>query len=199
MTTLITPAAGAVLLLVALFVEFDPMAVHQDENPPNVAHATDIVNAPTGVRMVIPQMSWVWRPEPALSANVEGQAKAVPAEASLGGMDIADPVVTAAGGPLSASEEQFTEAQMRALAAQAGFSEEGMPALLTVTWCESRWSPGAVGRSAGEAGLAQIHPVNWGRFDQFPSPDPWNPLQNLIVAYQMSQGGTNYWAWTCKP
>ena len=92
----------------------------------------------------------------------------------------------------------LTADQMRDLAPLAGFTEELIPALLAVTWCESKFSPGAVG-GAGEAGLGQIHPVNWRRFDQFADPNPWDPLQNLIVTYQMSQGGTNWWAWTCRP
>ncbi len=58
--------------------------------------------------------------------------------------------------------------------------------------CESKWNPNAVG-GHGEAGLFQIHPVN---FRLFNGQNPWDVRANTYVALAMrkSQG----WSpWTC--
>lgn len=71
------------------------------------------------------------------------------------------------------------------------------PAALRVAECESHLYPRAVG-AAGERGLFQIHPVHrswlgsrWARL--------FEPLVNASVAYGMSDGGTDWSAWSCQP
>jgi len=188
MTTLLPFLAVIPLFLGVVLFERDPASDHTEERPPNFSAQAAVLQ--------IPEPSFrTFNPEPAPSALAED----LPPTPTTAPAPDAPPAPSqrATGAVSAASAEQFTEPQMRELAAQAGFTEELMTPLLAVTWCESKFSPGAIGK-AGEAGLAQVHPMNWGRFDQFPEPDPWNPLQNLIVAYQMSQEGTNYWAWTCR-
>lgn len=70
-------------------------------------------------------------------------------------------------------------------------------AALRVAECESHLYPRAIG-AAGERGLFQIHPVHrswlgsrWARL--------FEPRVNARVAYGMSDGGTNWSAWSCKP
>jgi hypothetical protein len=87
--------------------------------------------------------------------------------------------------------EQLTEAQMRSLLDDVGCVGGCQEAALRVAWCESRFSPGATG-AAGERGLWQIHPVN-GRLSTY------DPVGNARSMMAMSEGGTNWWAWTCKP
>lgn len=70
-------------------------------------------------------------------------------------------------------------------------------AALRVAECESHLYPRAVG-AAGERGLFQIHPVHrsWlgARWDRL-----FEPMVNARVAYGMSDGGTNWSAWSCQP
>lgn len=62
-------------------------------------------------------------------------------------------------------------------------------AACAVSWCESRWDPGALGR-LGEQSYFQVHPL-WG--------DYRNPEANVEFAYELSAAGTNWRAWSCKP
>lgn len=50
MTTLITPILGVLMILTAVFVEADPMAIHTDSNPPNRADIANVSN----VRLIYP-------------------------------------------------------------------------------------------------------------------------------------------------
>ena len=66
---------------------------------------------------------------------------------------------------------------------------------LAVAWCESRFDPSITG-AAGERGLFQIHPVHWGWLDE---DRLFDPLYNAQMAYELSQGGTDWSSWTCQP
>ena len=96
------------------------------------------------------------------------------------------PVVAAQYAPVGGS---LSEGEMRALLAAAGFPEWTWPRALAIAWCESRWNPNATG-SQGERGLFQVHP--WYHGDA-----TYDPLGNVVAAYRISEGGTNWWAWTC--
>jgi hypothetical protein len=58
--------------------------------------------------------------------------------------------------------------------------------------CESDWNPSATG-SAGEAGLFQIHPVNWSMFD---GANPWDVAANTRVALEMRKA-RGWSPWSC--
>ena len=70
-------------------------------------------------------------------------------------------------------------------------------AALAVAWCESRFDPSRVGE-AGERGLFQIHETHWFWMDEDLL---FGPLYNAQMAFELSQGGTNWssWAWQCQP
>lgn len=58
--------------------------------------------------------------------------------------------------------------------------------------CESRWQPSATGKY-GEAGLFQIHPVNWALFH---GRDPWDVTANTEVALTMRKA-SGWGPWSC--
>ena len=57
--------------------------------------------------------------------------------------------------------------------------------------CESDGDPNKTG-AEGEMGLLQIHP-------RWHHDATYDPLGNLLAAYRISAGGTNWSAWTCYP
>jgi hypothetical protein len=69
-------------------------------------------------------------------------------------------------------------------------------AALSVVACETggTFDPAIVNPSSGAAGLFQLMPFWWqGEFNPF---DPW---LNAQFAYGLSDGGTNWGPWVCKP
>lgn len=90
---------------------------------------------------------------------------------------------------------QLTEAEMRVLLAEAGAPAEWIAPMLTIAWCESKYSPGAVGDSGNSLGLFQL----WSGWAQ-PGEDLFDPLTNARVAVRVreirgrfgSKGG-----WSC--
>jgi hypothetical protein len=59
---------------------------------------------------------------------------------------------------------------------------------LRIMSCESGGNPNATG-GAGERGLFQIHPVH--------HDSTYDPYGNVLAAYRISAGGSNWSAWTC--
>ena len=82
----------------------------------------------------------------------------------------------------------------------AGFPPETQDAALAVAWCESRFNEGAVG-AAGELGQFQIHPVHFPYLRETfgPAVDIASPEVNAWYAYRLSDGGTNWSHWSCRP
>lgn len=64
-------------------------------------------------------------------------------------------------------------------------------AACAVSWCESRWNPNATG-AQGEMGWFQIHP-------RWHADATYDPAGNIAAALRISNGGTNWSAWTCQP
>lgn len=89
--------------------------------------------------------------------------------------------------------EVWSEDQMRELLTGAGCIDECQEQSLRVAYCESGYNRYATGWAAGERGFWQIHPVHpeW--------EDAYDPAVNVAAMMRISQGGTNWWAWTCKP
>lgn len=95
----------------------------------------------------------------------------------------------------------LTEAQVRALALEAGWSDWEIPQLLDVAYCESTLNSNAInGRIYG---LMQIHHM-WFGYAGY-SLDEWsNPLVNLLVArvvyeYDLANGNAPWTQWQCRP
>jgi soluble lytic murein transglycosylase-like protein len=61
--------------------------------------------------------------------------------------------------------------------------------VLAIMQCESGGDPNETG-SQGEMGLLQIHP-------QFHPDATYDPYGNIVAAYRISNGGTDFSAWTC--
>lgn len=98
--------------------------------------------------------------------------------------------------PRSACVEPYddTAAVVRcveALWTAAGYGWE-LAFMRSVVQCESGWRPGATG-GAGEAGLFQIHPVNW---RLFAGRDPWDVVANTEVALMLRRSA-GWRPWSC--
>lgn len=75
------------------------------------------------------------------------------------------------------------------------FPDSTEDAAIRVAGCETGWTfwPRAHNPS-GASGLFQLMPFHWvGKFDPF---DPW---LNSRYALRLSDGGTNWSAWVCRP
>lgn len=86
---------------------------------------------------------------------------------------------------------QYTRAEMVAILDAVDWPHETREAALQVAWCESRWRPDATG-AVGEMSLWQIHP-------RWHADATYDPVGNARAALRISDGGRNWWAWTCKP
>jgi len=89
---------------------------------------------------------------------------------------------------------QLTEAEMRVLLAEAGAPAEWIAPMLTIAWCESKYSPGAVGDSGNSLGLYQL----WSGWF-YAGEDPYDPLTNARVAVRVREirgrfGGGGGWS-----
>jgi hypothetical protein len=113
-------------------------------------------------------------------------------------------VVAAASGRVRALGGSLTEAEMRAVLTVAGWPEELLAEALTVAWCESKWSPNAVGDGGASVGLFQLNVATWFTYAG-EDPEMWaDPLTNARVAwavmgYDAGRGYERWRQWSCKP
>ena len=90
---------------------------------------------------------------------------------------------------------QLSREEMVAVYAEAGVPAEWVEPLLAIAWCESRYSPGAVGDGSNSLGLHQLW-TGWFREGE----DPFDPVTNARVALRVREtrgrfGGGG--GWTC--
>lgn len=105
--------------------------------------------------------------------------------------------------------EQLTEAEVRQVLADAGTPIEWVDALVRISWCESRWSPGALGDSGNSVGMWQIgrsRPGWQGWFLYFGEDESraLDPHVNARVAvaiarYSVTRGQSPFAQWSCQP
>jgi hypothetical protein len=96
---------------------------------------------------------------------------------------------------------QLDEREIRAILELSGWREQLIPEAMSVAWCESKWSPWAVGDGGNSLGLFQL----WnGWFAAFGFPvEMWsNPVVNATVARLVLErrgrwGGGG--GWSCAP
>ena len=178
MTTLAPILAVLAMLPFALASSPPEMAAHLGERPPNppayVYQLRIIESAPFPSARAEP-------PPPSDTTAYEPPAPSAASQRVTG-------AVSAAG-----------VEQWRPLVG-AIFPPENVDAVLSVMRCESGGDPEAVSPT-DDHGLMQINRVNHVRFQWLygDAANPYDPVQNLVVAAQISQDGTNFWAWTCKP
>lgn len=113
-------------------------------------------------------------------------------------------VVAAATGRVRALGGSLSEAEMRAILTVAGWPVELHDAALRVAWCESKWSPYAVGDGGHSLGAFQLNKDTWFSYAG-EDPAQWaDPLTNARVAwatyqYDIARGYTPFNQWSCKP
>ncbi len=95
--------------------------------------------------------------------------------------------------PRTACVEPYTDVRtcVDELWIEAGLGWE-LNFMHAVVACESGWRPWATG-GAGEAGLFQIHPVNWHLFG---GADPWDVEANTRVALILREAA-GWSPWSC--
>lgn len=129
------------------------------------------------------------------SATIQPIPTPTPGVAMAPGAD-----VDAAHHPVAAV---LTPWEMEMVLAAAGWPPELVPDAIAVAWCESRFSPGAVGAGGAVLGLFQLWD-GWFGWAGVPV-DRWaDPVANAKVALAVARRdlaiyGTHWHQWQCKP
>ena len=119
-------------------------------------------------------------------------ASAAQVAATIPSFDPGGWAYAARSGPLS-------ELELRALLAEAGWSEALIPEALAVIHCESRGDPAAVSPTE-DYGLLQLNALTWTAFFGFESPTAFlEPLVNLRAALVIYERGGGWGPWVCQP
>lgn len=113
-------------------------------------------------------------------------------------------VVEAASARVAQQGGTLTEAEMRHVLAEAGWPEALFAEALAVAWCESKWSPHALGDGGRSAGLFQLNIATWFRYAGEDAERWADPLVNARVAwatyqYDIGRGYEPWRQWSCKP
>ena len=107
--------------------------------------------------------------------------------------------VQAATARAAAHGGSLTEAEVIAVLREAGAPEEWIPPLLTIAFCESRWSPYAVGDGGNSLGMFQLW-YGWARPMGYAPDDLYDPVKAARTALYVREvrgrfGGGG--GWTC--
>lgn len=111
-------------------------------------------------------------------------------------------VAAAAAGRVRALGGSLAEAEMRAVLTEAGWPEELLAEALTVAYCESKWSPYAVGDGGHSLGLFQLNGMWFGYAGEDRS--QWaDPVVNARTAwatyqYDIGRGYVPWKQWSCR-
>jgi hypothetical protein len=93
--------------------------------------------------------------------------------------------------------------EVRTVLEAAGWPAELIPEAVSVAWCESRFSPGAVGDGGSSLGLFQLW-AGWFPYAGVPV-EYWSvPVANARVALAVAlrdieRYGTPWYQWSCRP
>lgn len=112
-------------------------------------------------------------------------------------------IVDAAQRRVDAHGGSLTAAELQSLLELAGWPQELIPQAMAVSWCESRWSPYAVGDSGASLGLFQL----WGGWlawagyevEQFSDIHVHAAAALRVVQRDIALGRDPWTQWTCKP
>jgi hypothetical protein len=106
-------------------------------------------------------------------------------------------------GAVGAVVAVLTPWEMEMVLAAAGWPPELVPDAMAVAWCESRFSPGAVGAGGAVLGLFQLW-YGWFPWAGVPVERWADPVANAKVALAVARRdltiyGTHWHQWQCKP
>jgi hypothetical protein len=99
---------------------------------------------------------------------------------------------------------QLSEEQLDGILRQAGFSGRGLQMAKAIVFYESTNRPMALNKSSNCYGLFQINmsgsmgPDRREKYGLTSNEDLYNPLISAQVAYQMTNGGKNWSAWSTQ-
>lgn len=99
---------------------------------------------------------------------------------------------------------QLSEDQLEDILRQAGFSGKGLRMAKAIVFYESTNRPMALNKSSNCYGLFQINmtgamgPDRRQKYGLNSNEDLYNPLINAQIAYQMTNGGKNWSAWSTE-
>lgn len=99
---------------------------------------------------------------------------------------------------------QLTDSELDSILRQAGFSGKGLSMAKAIVFYESTNRPMALNKSSNCYGLFQINmtgsmgPNRREKYGLKSNEDLYNPLISAQIAYQMSNGGTNWSAWSTE-
>jgi hypothetical protein len=99
---------------------------------------------------------------------------------------------------------QLSEKELDSILRQAGFSGNGLRIAKAIVFYESTNRPMALNKSSNCYGLFQINmtgsmgPDRREKYNLKSNDDLYNPLINAQIAYQMSNGGKNWSAWSTE-
>jgi len=99
---------------------------------------------------------------------------------------------------------QLSEDQLASILRQAGFSGNGLKMAKAIVFYESTNRPMALNKASNCYGLFQINmtgsmgPDRRQKYGLKSNDDLYNPLINAQIAYQMSNGGKNWSAWSTE-
>lgn len=96
------------------------------------------------------------------------------------------------------SQTKYTPEQIATFAKEAGFSGSGLSTITAIALAESNGNPTAMcvncaGVPEHSVGLTQINILAHPQYNQS---QLMNPYQNMLAAFQISNGGTNFSPWT---
>ena len=149
----------------------------------------------------LPTLEAVTVPVAAPTAQ-EAAAELPPPELQAAGVSSHQPQPVASQQQRETGPGQLSEAEMVGVLQEAGWPASLIPAALAVSWCESKWSPGALGDGGVSVGLFQIgrsRPGWNGWFIYFGIDESnWaDPLTNAYTALLVYQN-SGWEPWTCR-
>ena len=111
-------------------------------------------------------------------------------------------VVEAASVRVRALGGTLTEAEAIAVLKVAGWPDALIPQALAVAWCESKWSPYALGDSGRSAGWFQLNIATWFQYAGEDAEHWADPVTNARVAlatyrYDIGRGYRPWTQWSC--
>lgn len=118
-------------------------------------------------------------------------------------VDTRDPIDPHPATGIAMWPPQLTDDHMDTVLSQAGWPESLRDEAKRVAWCESRWSPGAIGDGGNSVGLFQIgrSRPGWGGWFLYFGADEsqWaDPVTNARVALFVYEYSGSWKQWSCK-